>query len=84
MANKVSEIARYMKNNPSLTLGLDGEMDRHGLDPRNVDLRTHRVTAVHDALVEAGVPSSKIQNCRSGNTHLVRDRLVAALLCTVN
>ena len=51
---RVTEMARYMKNNPSLTLGLDGEMDRHGLDTRNVDLRNHRVTAVHDALVEAG------------------------------
>jgi outer membrane protein OmpA-like peptidoglycan-associated protein len=81
---RVTEMASYMKNNPSLTLGLDGEMDRHGLDARNVDLRNHGVTAVHDALVEAGVPSSKIQNCKSGNTHLVHDRLVAALLCTAN
>jgi hypothetical protein len=41
---KVSQIAPYMQENPSLTLGLDGSMD-----PR-----------------------------------LVRDRRVAALLCTVN
>jgi outer membrane protein OmpA-like peptidoglycan-associated protein len=73
-----------MKSNPSLTLGLDGAMDMHGIDQRNQNLCNHRVTAVRDALLEAGVPSDKIQNCRSGNTHLVRDRLVAAMLCTVN
>jgi outer membrane protein OmpA-like peptidoglycan-associated protein len=81
---KVSEIARYMKSNPSLTLGLDGEMDMHGVDPRNQDLCNRRVTAVRDALLGAGVPSDKIQNCKSANSHLVRDRLVAALLCTAN
>jgi outer membrane protein OmpA-like peptidoglycan-associated protein len=81
---RVSKIARYMKDNPSLTLGLDGSMDMHGIDLHNQDLCNRRVAAVHDALVEAGVPSSRIQNCSSGNTHLVRDRLVAAMLLTAN
>jgi outer membrane protein OmpA-like peptidoglycan-associated protein len=81
---KVSEIARYMKKNPSLTLGLDGSMDPRGTDPRNQDLCDHRVSAIRDALVQAGVPTSRIQNGAFGDTHLAHDRRVAALLCTAN
>jgi outer membrane protein OmpA-like peptidoglycan-associated protein len=81
---KVLEIARYMKKNPSLAIGLDGSMDPRGKDPRNLELSNHRVNAIRDALIEAGVPSSRIQMGAFGDMHLAHDRRVAVLLCTAN
>jgi outer membrane protein OmpA-like peptidoglycan-associated protein len=83
-AKKVSEIARYMKANPSLKIGLDGSMDPRGLDPRNQGLSDRRVSAIRDALIKAGVPASKIQLGAFGDKQLARDRRVAVLLCTAN
>ena len=81
---KVSEIASYMKNNPSLALGLDGSIDPRGSDPRNHDFSNRRVKAIRDALVQVGVPISKIQIGPFGDTHLVQDRRVAVLLSSAN
>jgi outer membrane protein OmpA-like peptidoglycan-associated protein len=81
---KVSEIARYMKQNPSLKVGLDGSMDPRGADPRNLDLSHRRVAAIRDALITAGVPANRIQMGAFENTRLARDRQVAVLLCTAN
>jgi outer membrane protein OmpA-like peptidoglycan-associated protein len=81
---KVSEIAHYLKKNPSLAIGLDGSMDPRGKDPRNLELSNHRVIAIRDALIEAGVPTSRIQMGAFGDAHLAHDRRVAVLLCTAN
>jgi outer membrane protein OmpA-like peptidoglycan-associated protein len=81
---KVSDIARYMKQNPSLNVGLDGSMDPRGLDPRSQDLTERRVSAIRDALLKAGIPSSRIQVGAFGDTRLIRDRRVAVLLCTAS
>jgi outer membrane protein OmpA-like peptidoglycan-associated protein len=80
----VSEIARYVKANPSLKVGLDGTMDPRGLDPRNQDLSDRRVNAIRDALIRAGVPASRIQMGAFEDTRLARDRRVAVMLCTAN
>ena len=53
--SNVSDIAAYMRQNPSLQVGIDTFMD-----PRNQDLRDHRVNAVRDVLIQAGVPAEKI------------------------
>jgi len=77
---KVSEIAAYMKQNPSLRIGIDGSMDPRGTDPRNQDLSDRRISAVRDALIQAGVPSSKIQSGAYGDAKLARDRRVEVLI----
>jgi hypothetical protein len=41
-----------------------------------MDLRNRRVSAVRDALLQAGVPSYKIQTGAFGNPDLPRDRRV--------
>jgi outer membrane protein OmpA-like peptidoglycan-associated protein len=74
--SKVSEIAAYMNQNPSLRIGIDGSMDPRGTDPRNQDLSDPRISAVRDALIGAGVPSSKIQSDAYGDAKLARDRRV--------
>jgi outer membrane protein OmpA-like peptidoglycan-associated protein len=81
---KVSEIAKYLKQNPSLKVGLDGSMDPRGSDPHNQALNDRRVNAIRDALIGAGVAKTKIQEGEFGDRKLVRDRRVAALLRTDN
>lgn len=77
--NKVSEIATYLKANPSLNAGIDGSME-----PRNQELSNQRVTVVRDALIKAGVPASRIQAGAFGNSKLPRDGRVAVLIRTAN
>jgi outer membrane protein OmpA-like peptidoglycan-associated protein len=81
---KVGEIAQYMKANPSLQIGLDGSMDPDGNDPHDQGLSNRRVTAIHGALVKAGVPADRIQLGPFGDSRLTADRRVAVLLCTSN
>ena len=82
--SKVSEIATYMNQNPSLRVGIDGSMDPRGTDPRNQDLSDRRVDAVRSALIQAGVPAYKIQTGAFGDTQLTRDRRVEVLISTSN
>jgi outer membrane protein OmpA-like peptidoglycan-associated protein len=82
--DKVSEIARYMKDNPSLKIGIDGSMDPRGTDPRNQNLSDRRVCSVRDALIRAGVPTAKIQTGAFRDAQLARDRQVVVLICTDN
>jgi len=49
--SEVSDIAAYMKQNPSAKLGIDGHADPRGSDKYNQALSERRVTAVRDALI---------------------------------
>lgn len=82
--SKVADIAGYMKQNPSLQVGIDGSMDPRGSDPRDQNLSDRRVRAIRDALIQAGVPASKIQTGAFGDTRLARDRRVEVLVKTIN
>jgi len=82
--SKVSEIAAYMSQNPSLRIGIDGSMDPRGSDPRNQDLSDRRVGTVRDALIQAGVPAYRIQTGPFGDQTLRRDRRVEVLISTSN
>jgi peptidoglycan-associated lipoprotein len=81
-ADKATEIAAYLKQNPSLQVGIDGSMDPRGTDPRNQDLSDRRVKAVRDSLIQAGVPADKIKTGAFGDEKLRRDRRVEVLLIT--
>ena len=82
--DKVSEIATYMKNNPSLMLGIDASMDARNQNVRDRDLSDQRVKAIRDALVNAGVPADKIKAGAFGDAKLRRDRRVEVLFATAN
>jgi len=58
---KVTDIAAYMKQNPSVQVGIDGFADPRGTDQYNQTLSERRVIAIRDALVKAGVASDKIK-----------------------
>jgi outer membrane protein OmpA-like peptidoglycan-associated protein len=64
---KAREIANYVDQNPSARIGLDGA-------------DTRRVGVVRDALVVAGVPSSKIQTGAFGDSQQRSDGRVTVLI----
>jgi outer membrane protein OmpA-like peptidoglycan-associated protein len=75
--SKVSEIAAYIKQNPSLQVGIDTFMDSP-----NQDLRDRRVNAVRDALIQAGVPAEKIWAGAFGDPKPRRNARVEVLIST--
>jgi outer membrane protein OmpA-like peptidoglycan-associated protein len=80
----IREIAAYMKDNPSLQVGLDGAMDPRGSDPHNQDLSDRRVESVRHALLQAGVPADRIQTGAYGDENQRRDRRVGVLISTAS
>ena len=80
---QVSEIAEYMKQNPSLKLGIDGSIPS-GSNLSNQDLSDRRVSTVYNALINAGVQYSRIEKGAFGDAQLSRDRRVEVLLRTSN
>jgi outer membrane protein OmpA-like peptidoglycan-associated protein len=60
--SKVSEIATYMSQNPSVRLGIDGSTDLlRGTNQYNVALSPQRVANVRDALIRAGVTADRME-----------------------
>jgi outer membrane protein OmpA-like peptidoglycan-associated protein len=57
----IDQIASYLQQNPSLTVGIDGYADPRGTDRYNQALSERRVNAVKAALMKAGVPAEKIE-----------------------
>lgn len=78
-ASMVTDIAAYLKKNPSLHVGLDG-----GADPGNPNLGTRRLEALRDALIQAGVPADRIKFGAFGEAKNRQDRRVEVLIETVN
>jgi outer membrane protein OmpA-like peptidoglycan-associated protein len=66
-SDKVGEIAGYVSENPSYRVGIDGA------NPR-------RVENVRDALIDAGVPASRISTGAFGDPELRNDGRVAVLI----
>jgi len=75
--NKVTEIAAYMRQNPSVQLGIDTFNDSH--DQR---LRDRRVDAVRSALIQAGVSEMRISAGSFGATAPRREARVEVLIAT--
>jgi hypothetical protein len=73
----ITDMADYVKHNPSLILGIDGYVDS-----KNHDLSDHRVNAVRDALIDAGVPANRIKIGAFGDSKLRRDGRVEVLIMT--
>lgn len=71
--NKVGEIAAYMRQNPSIQVGIDGFADPRGTDVYNQALSERRVNAIRDALIDGGVPAYKIQTGAFGEMRPVCD-----------
>ena len=66
--NHVSDIAAYMKQNPTVQVGIDGHTDPRGTDAFNQGLSERRVNAIRDALVNAGVSAGRIKTGAFGES----------------
>jgi outer membrane protein OmpA-like peptidoglycan-associated protein len=76
-AQQVAEISEYMKNNPSLRIGIDGHVN-----PNNRELSTQRVNIVRDALIRGGVPATQIETGAFGSAANRTDGRVGILIRT--
>jgi peptidoglycan-associated lipoprotein len=59
--SKISDVAEYIKKNPTGQVSLNGNADPRGTSPYNLALSKRRAENVRDALVAAGVPKDRIQ-----------------------
>ena len=60
--NQFSEIATYVRQNPSVRVGIDGSTDLlRGTNQYNAGLSQHRIATVRDALIQAGVSADRIE-----------------------
>jgi peptidoglycan-associated lipoprotein len=59
-ADRVLELAAYLKQNPTFRVELEGFADPRGSDAYNMKLSMRRVNAVRDALIAAGVQKERI------------------------
>jgi OmpA-OmpF porin, OOP family len=73
-----------MAQNPSLEIGIDGSTNPEGGASTNQDLNNRRIEAVQNALINAGVPASKIQDGAFGDPQLRRDGRVEVLIATAS
>jgi outer membrane protein OmpA-like peptidoglycan-associated protein len=67
---KVSEIASYLQQNPTVVVGIDGYADPRGSDKYNQALSERRVNTIREALLGAGVPAAKITTGAFGEMRL--------------
>jgi len=67
---KVTEIAAYLQQNPTVVVGIDGYSDPRGSDKYNQALSERRVNTIRDALMGAGVPAAKITTGAFGEMRL--------------
>ena len=65
--NKISEVAAYLKQNPSIRVGIDGSTDLlRGANRYNLELSKQRIANVRDALIETGISDQRIETGRFG------------------
>jgi outer membrane protein OmpA-like peptidoglycan-associated protein len=59
--NQPSEIATYVRQNPTVRVGIDGSTDLlRGTNQYNAELSQRRIGNVRDALIQAGVSADRI------------------------
>jgi outer membrane protein OmpA-like peptidoglycan-associated protein len=78
--DKVLEIARYVKQNPSIRIAIDSSM----YTSYNKDLSDRRSRSIREALMRYGVQSADITMGTYGNKKLLRDDRTAVLFGSVN
>jgi len=64
---RLDSLARVMRDNPDLTIRLDGYADPRGTEDFNMNLSRDRTSAVRDALVARGVPPERIDTHAHGD-----------------
>jgi outer membrane protein OmpA-like peptidoglycan-associated protein len=80
---KLSEIAAYLKQNPSLQIAIDATPAARDQQKQAFqDLSNSRVQVIRESLIKAGVPSEKIKDGAFGDPNLRGERRVQVLFKT--
>jgi len=74
----LNEVAQIMKDNPGMSLNIDGHTDNVGSDEKNQVLSDNRANAVKAYLVSKGVEESRISATGYGETKPIADNKTAA------
>ncbi len=62
------EFARYLKNNESITISIQGHTDSDGDDAKNLDLSDRRAKGVKAYLISLGIDASRLEAKGMGET----------------
>jgi len=65
---KIAELASYMRQHPTVRVGIDGYTDGQGSTRYDPSMSQRRAIAVRDALIQSGVPADRIDMGQFGNT----------------
>jgi outer membrane protein OmpA-like peptidoglycan-associated protein len=85
--SKLSDVAKYLKDNPSLQIGIDATADLSGNDQRRQalqDLSDRRAKAIRNSLIKAGIPAERIQIGAFSDPKLRGERRVQLLFRTAD
>ena len=74
----LNDVAQIMKDNPGMSLAIDGHTDWVGADAFNLKLSQNRADAVKNYLVTKGVDASRITATGYGETKPIADNRTAA------
>ena len=74
----LNEVAQIMKDNPAISLSIDGHTDNVGSDELNQKLSDNRAAAVKSYLVSKGIGASRITSSGHGETMPIADNTTAA------
>jgi outer membrane protein OmpA-like peptidoglycan-associated protein len=69
----IKQFASYLKNNPSLTVTIEGYTDNSGQRAKNLALSTKRAKTVAALLVKYGVSASRIKAIGKGDLNPIAD-----------
>ena len=70
---ELSNLLRFMEENPSVTVELGSHTDSRGSDGYNADLSQRRADSVRDWLITRGVDASRITSVGYGESQLVNN-----------
>ncbi|MCX6316941.1 MAG: OmpA family protein [Bacteroidetes bacterium] len=73
----LNEVAQIMKDNPAMSLAIDGHTDNVGADDKNQTLSDNRANAVKTYLVSKGIDESRITAQGHGETMPIADNKTA-------
>lgn len=64
---KISDVGTYVKQNPSIRIGIDGTTDLlRGANQYNQKLSEQRIAHVREALIRTGIPADRIETGQFG------------------
>ncbi len=74
----LNDVIQIMKDNPAMSLAIDGHTDNVGSDELNQKLSDNRAAAVKTYLVSKGIDESRITSAGHGETMPIADNATAA------